>query len=71
MKLDCTRFAGRGTTEGGTLWNSQVGGQIRSAREFLAALLKDEVASSRLLEAIGFGKVRTHLFRTEVVLQSG
>jgi hypothetical protein len=41
------------------------------SREFLAALLKDEVASSRLLEAIGFGKVRTHLFRTEVVLQSG
>ena len=39
--------------------------------EILAALLKAEVDSSRRLEEIGFGKLRTHLFRTEVVLATG
>ena len=39
--------------------------------EILAALLKAEVESSRRLEEIGFGKVRTHLFRTEIIFQTG
>lgn len=39
--------------------------------EVLAALLKAEVESSRRLEEIGFGKLRTHLFRTEVIFQTG
>ena len=39
--------------------------------EILATLLKAEVDSSRRLEEIGFGKLRTHLFRTEVVLETG
>jgi hypothetical protein len=39
--------------------------------EILASLLKAEVETSRQLEEIGFGKVRAHLFRTEVILQTG
>jgi hypothetical protein len=47
--------------------------EYRGARlsEMLAALLKAEVESSRCLERIGFGKVRTHLFRNEVCLGIG
>ena len=36
--------------------------------DFFAALLKDEIESSRRLEAIAFGTVRTRLFRTEIIL---
>ena len=39
--------------------------------EVLAALLKAEVESSRRLEEIAFGKARTHLFRTEVIFETG
>jgi hypothetical protein len=39
--------------------------------EILAALLKAEVECSRRLEAISFGKTRTHLFRTEVIVETG
>lgn len=39
--------------------------------EVLASLLKAEVESSRRLEDVAFGKLRTHLFRTEVVVQTG
>jgi hypothetical protein len=39
--------------------------------EILAALLKAEVECSRRLEAIAFGKMRTHLFRTEVMVETG
>ena len=37
--------------------------------EFLRAFLKTEVASSRQLERIGFGKARAYLFRTEVIVK--
>jgi len=37
--------------------------------DFFAELLADEVESSRRLEAIAFGSVRTQLFRTEVILR--
>ena len=36
--------------------------------DFFATLLTAEVESSRRLEAIAFGQVRTRLFRTEIVL---
>jgi hypothetical protein len=39
--------------------------------EILAALLKAEVECSRRLEAIAFGKMRTHFFRTEVIVETG
>lgn len=39
--------------------------------EILAKLLKEEVECSRRLEAIAFGKTRTHLFRTEVMVETG
>ena len=39
--------------------------------EILAALLKKEVECSRRLEAIAFGKTQTHLFRTEVIVETG
>lgn len=38
--------------------------------EVLKDLLKAEVEASRRLEEIGFGKVRTHLFRTEVIYKT-
>jgi hypothetical protein len=43
----------------------------RGARlsKFLAALLKAEVECSCRLEAIGFGKGRSHLYRTEVIVE--
>ncbi len=37
-----------------------------SLKAFLASLLSSEVASSRCLEDIAFGKVKTRLFQTEV-----
>jgi hypothetical protein len=40
----------------------------KKLNDFFAALLKDEVESSRRLEAIAFGSVRTRLFRTEIIL---
>lgn len=39
--------------------------------ELLATLLKAEVETSRQLERIAFEKVRAHMFRTEVLLQTG
>jgi len=39
--------------------------------EILAKLLKEEVECSRRLEAIAFGKMRTHLFRTEAIVETG
>ncbi|MGD0199962.1 MAG: hypothetical protein ABSD27_04340 [Bryobacteraceae bacterium] len=39
--------------------------------KILEELLENEVECSRRLEAIGFGKARTHLFRTEVIFESG
>lgn len=36
--------------------------------DFFASLLSSEVESSRKLEAIAFGSVRTRLFRSEVIL---
>jgi hypothetical protein len=39
--------------------------------KILKKLLEDEVECSRRLEAIGFGKARTHLFRTEVIFERG
>jgi len=44
----------------------------RGARlsEFLATLLKKEVECSRRLEAIGFGKAKAYLFRTEVEVET-
>lgn len=38
--------------------------------DFFASLLSAEVESSRKLEAIAFGSVRTRLFRTEVILNA-
>lgn len=38
----------------------------KTLRKFFASLLAAEVESSRRLEAIAFGSVRTRLFRTEV-----
>src|ERR1017187_9409189 len=49
MKLDCTRLSGRETTEGGTLWNSQVGGQIRSAVLPAATLVRPDRLRCALL----------------------
>lgn len=40
----------------------------KELREFFASLLSAEVESSRRLEAIAFGSVRTRLYRTEVIL---
>lgn len=37
--------------------------------DFFAELLKAEIKSSRSLEDIAFGSVRTRLFRTEIILQ--
>lgn len=47
--------------------------EFRDARlsEFLVPLLKDEVECSRRLERIAFGKVKPHLFRTEVIVKAG
>jgi hypothetical protein len=39
--------------------------------EILAEILKAEVECSRRLEAIAFGKMRTHLFRMEVMVETG
>lgn len=39
--------------------------------EMFADLLRDEVATSRRLESISFGKTETHVFRTEVVIKAG
>jgi hypothetical protein len=41
----------------------------KKLNEFFVALLKNEVESSRRLEAIDFGSVSTRLFRTEIVLR--
>jgi len=38
--------------------------------EFFASLLSAEVESSRKLEAIAFGSVRTRLFRSEVIINA-
>jgi len=40
----------------------------KKLEDFFASLLAAEVESSRRLEAIAFGAVRTRLFRTEVIL---
>lgn len=42
----------------------------KKLEDFFASLLSAEVESSRRLEAIAFGSVRTRLFRTEVILQA-
>ena len=39
--------------------------------EVFADLLRREVEASRRLEAIGFGRVRSHLFRTEIEVHTG
>jgi len=39
--------------------------------EMFADLLRDEIATSRRLEAIAFGTTETHMFRTEIVIKSG
>ena len=40
----------------------------KKLRDFFASLLAAEVESSRRLEAIAFGSVRTRLFRNEVII---
>lgn len=47
--------------------------EFKGARltEILASLLRAEVECSRRLEEIAFGRVRTHLFRSEVQVESG
>jgi hypothetical protein len=47
-------------------------GAFRGARlrEVLASLLLEEIEASRQLERIGFGQVRAHIFRTEIVLRT-
>ena len=52
--------------EGLDFFASVSGLEGSSLKSFLASLLNAEVASSRCLEDIAFGKVRTRLFRTEV-----
>lgn len=42
----------------------------KAVSEFFASLLSAEVESSRKLEAIAFGSVRTRLFRSEVILNA-
>src|SRR5438045_2919486 len=39
--------------------------------EILASILRDEVASSRLLEAIAFDKTEAQIYRNEILLRSG
>jgi len=42
--------------------------ESKELSEFFASLLAAEVESSRRLEAIAFGSVRTRLFRSEIIL---
>ncbi|WP_290902057.1 hypothetical protein [Aquabacterium sp.] len=42
----------------------------KALREFFSSLLAAEVQSSRRLEAIAFGSIRTRLFRTEVLIDT-
>lgn len=42
----------------------------KELREFFASLLSAEVESSRRLESIAFGSVRTRLYRSEVILSA-
>jgi len=43
----------------------------KRVHEIFAMLLRDEVAASRRLESIAFEKVAVHVFRSEIVLESG
>lgn len=54
--------------EGLDFFASVAGLEGRGLKAFLATLLTAEIASSRCLEGIAFGKVKTRLFRTEVLL---
>ena len=42
----------------------------KTLEDFFASLLSAEVESSRLLESIAFGSIRTRMFRTEVIIQA-
>jgi hypothetical protein len=52
--------------EGLDFFASVAGLEGSRLKAFLASLLNSEVASSRCLESIAFGKLKTRLFRTEV-----
>ena len=45
--------------------------KVNRVHEIFATLLRDEVAASRRLEQIAFGKTPVHVFRNEIVLESG
>ncbi|MCL4511809.1 MAG: hypothetical protein M1470_12160 [Bacteroidetes bacterium] len=49
---------------------SVAGLEGKELSDFFASLLSAEVESSRRLEAIAFGSVRTRLFRSEVILHA-
>lgn len=52
--------------EGLDFFASVAGLEGADLKAFLASLLNSEIASSRCLEGIAFGKVKARLFRTEV-----
>jgi hypothetical protein len=45
--------------------------KVKRVHEVLATLLRDEVAVSRRLEKIAFEKTPVHVFRSEILLESG
>ena len=45
--------------------------KVTRVHEIFATLLRDEVAASRRLESIAFEKTPVHVFRTEIVLETG
>ena len=45
--------------------------RVKRIHEIFATLLRDEVAASRRLEKIAFEKTPVHVFRSEIVLESG
>ena len=54
--------------EGLDFFASVAGLDDHELRAFLTSLLRDEITTSKCLEGIAFGKVKTRLFRNEVLL---